>query len=562
MKSIFGNLMSDAGTKRQRFASLTILIAVSLSVLAPFLNKAFHIDDPMYIWAARQIQSNPLDFYGFMVNWYQTKMPMFDVMKNPPLVSYYIALVASLFGWAETTLHLAFLLPALAAVIGTYYLAAEFCSTPLIATLAGICTPVFLLSSTSVMCDIMMMSFWVWATLLWIRSLKRGSTPGLICAALLVALSSLTKYYGMSLIPLLFLYSLAVKRNAGRWAFFLLIPVLALAAYQWLTYRLYGRGLLLDASSYALERQKLEVVQLIVKNSTGLFFTGGCFISVFFFSFLLWRKRSLVIGAVLILLFTAYYLYEFEPNGLIYNDATGLNWTFIVQCFLFSASGIGILILAASDLWQNKNADSLFLFLWVVGTFIFTSYLNWSVAGRSVLPIFPVVGILVMRRIEQKNGNHGMVKAKYVLVPLLLSLVVALSVTWADYTWADAARSTAAALSHRYKNYPGTVWFQGHWGFQYYMEKYGGKAFDINESDIARGDILVVPPDNSNKFPLHEDMLFLDVVYKVTPGTRWISTLNMSTGAGFYSSKWGPLPYAFGPVAEAEYDVFIVTGSH
>ncbi len=394
------------------------------------------------------------------------------------------------------------------------------------------------------------------------RSLKHSSALGLICAAMLVALSSLTKYYGMSLIPLLFLYSLAVKRNVGRWAFFLLIPILTLAMYQWLTYALYGRGLLLDASSYALERQKIELVQLIVKSTTGLFFTGGCFIGVFFLSFLLWRTRSLVIGAVILLLFTVYYLYMLEPNGLIYNDVGGLNWAFIVQCFLFSASGLGILFLAVSDFWQHKNADSLLLFLWIVGTFIFASYLNWSVAGRSVLPMFPVVGILVMRRIEQNSENHGIVKVKHVFVPLILSLVVALSVTWADYKWADAARSTADALNHRYRNYPGTVWFQGHWGFQYYMEKYGGKAFDINESDIPRGDILIVPPDNSNKFLLHEDLLFLDVVYKVTPGISWLSTLNKSTGAGFYSSKWGPLPYAFGPVPEVAYNVFIVAGEH
>jgi 4-amino-4-deoxy-L-arabinose transferase-like glycosyltransferase len=554
--------MSDAGTKRNRLVSLMILIAVCLSCLMPFINKAYHIDDPLYLWAARQIQSNPLDFYGFMVNWYQTKMPMFEVINNPPLAPYYIAIISSLFGWAETTLHIAFLISAVAAVIGTYYLASEFCSMPLVATLVGVLTPVFLLSSTTIMCDIMMMMFWVWATLIWIRSLKRNSAIGLISATILIALSSLSKYYGMCLIPLLFIYSLAKKRNLGRWAFFLLIPILALAGYQWLTYTLYGRGLLSIASSYALERQKLELVQLIVKSATGLFFTGGCFISVFFFSFLLWRKRSLVIGAVLILLLTVYYLYAFEPNGLIYNDPTDLNWTFIFQCFLFSASGIGVLFLAISDFWRHKDADSLFLFLWVIGTFIFASYLNWSVTSRTILPMFPVVGMLVIRRIEQNSDNHGMVKVNYVLVPLILSLVVALSVTWADYKWADAARSTADALNHRYRNYPGTVWFQGHWGFQYYMEKYGGKAFDINESDIPRGDILIVPPDNSSKFLLHEDMLFLDVVYKVTPGISWLSTLNKSTGAGFYSSKWGPLPYAFGPVPEVAYNVFIVAGKH
>ena len=89
---------------------------VTIVCLIPFVNKAFHIDDPLFIWSAKQIQTSPADFYGFSVNWYGWNMPMAEVTKNPPVACYYIALVASLFGWSEVAMHTAFLIPAVAMV--------------------------------------------------------------------------------------------------------------------------------------------------------------------------------------------------------------------------------------------------------------------------------------------------------------------------------------------------------------------------------------------------------------------------------------------------------------
>jgi 4-amino-4-deoxy-L-arabinose transferase-like glycosyltransferase len=555
MKTLSSYFMLKAGEENRDSSSLLILVIISLSCLLPFLNRAFHMDDPMYLWAARHIQSNPFDFYGFTVNWDDLARPMFSVMKNPPFASYYIAIVSSLFGWAEITLHTAFLIPAVAAVIGTYYLAKEFCSTPLLATLIGILSPVFILSSTTVMSDIMMLSFWVWAAFFWIQGIKSNSKLSLLCAALLIAFCGLTKYFGMSIIPLLFVYSLIKERKLGKLTLFLVIPVIILAAYQWATIILYGRGLLLDASSYALNHQAIEGGQLFAKSVTGLFFAGGCYIAVLFYSFFLWTRRTLAAGGFLAILVVLLYLLMQGPNGVYSSKDDGLNWLFIFQCCLFSMSGMGILFLAASDLRRDKDADSLFLFLWIMGTFIFGSFLNWSVNGRSVLPMFPAIGILILRRLEASRGHDNVLRAKYIFIPLVPSLLIALSVTWADYEWADTARKAALDISHRYVNNQNTVWFQGHWGFQYYMEENSAKALNMNKSNILRGDIVITPSDNSNMFPLPEKKFFnLVEVYKISPN-RWLSTLSTSTGAGFYSSRWGPLPFVVGSAPESEYAI-------
>src|SRR6476619_4627801 len=84
-----------------------------LAVLAPFLNKAFHIDDPLFLWMAQQISMHPGDPYGFVVNWYVSNQPMFSIMQNPPLNSYYMALIASFLNWSEPATHGAFLVPAI-----------------------------------------------------------------------------------------------------------------------------------------------------------------------------------------------------------------------------------------------------------------------------------------------------------------------------------------------------------------------------------------------------------------------------------------------------------------
>lgn len=86
-----------------------ILVAVTLACLLPFVGKAFNIDDPMYLWAAEHILAHPLDFYGFAGNWDGVLRPAPEIIKNPPVASYYIALAASVGGFGERALHLAFL---------------------------------------------------------------------------------------------------------------------------------------------------------------------------------------------------------------------------------------------------------------------------------------------------------------------------------------------------------------------------------------------------------------------------------------------------------------------
>ena len=45
------------------FVTLVVIISV------PFLNKALHIDDPLFVYEAEQILKDPLHPYQFEINW-------------------------------------------------------------------------------------------------------------------------------------------------------------------------------------------------------------------------------------------------------------------------------------------------------------------------------------------------------------------------------------------------------------------------------------------------------------------------------------------------------------
>ena len=71
-----------------------------------------------------------------------------------------------------------------------------------------------------------------------------------------------------------------------------------------------------------------------------------------------------------------------------------------IQLTLFIAGGFSVMALAAADAWKRRDADSLLLMLWVLGTFIFTGFVNWTINARSVLPLIPAAGILLARRVD------------------------------------------------------------------------------------------------------------------------------------------------------------------
>src|SRR5262249_37653991 len=151
----------------------------------------------------------------FEVNWDSHPAPMSAITENPPLASYYLAMVGSLAGWSEVALHLGMLLPAIAGVVGTWFLARRLCDHPMMAALATLAAPVYLMCGSGVMCDMMMTALWVWAVFFWMDGLGQSDLRRLWLASGLIGLCGLTKYFGLCLIPLLTVYTLLTAPH--RW---------------------------------------------------------------------------------------------------------------------------------------------------------------------------------------------------------------------------------------------------------------------------------------------------------------------------------------------------------
>ncbi len=535
--------------------SYLFVAALTLACLVPFCEKAFHVDDTLFVWAAQQIVKHPLDPYGFNVVWYTNTEPMSDVTKNPPLASYYSAAIGALAGWSELALHLAFVPFALVVILGTYYLAGRFTSNPMLAAAATLLTPAFLVSSTSVMCDTMMLALWILAAILWLEGLDRMKPALLASSGLLMAACALTKYFGVALIPLLLIYTIVRQRRLGSWAFYFLLPVVFLAGYQYWTHELYGRGLLLDAGEYAAFMNDINPAERVTRMLVGFSFVGGCALPAITFIPVIWHRRGLLLGGVVVGLLGI--CCRMGWINLPAAPEAHLHWTRLTaQLTLFMTGGICILALACLDWWKRKDADSMLLMLWVLGTFAFATLVNWTANARSVLPLIPAAGILLARRVDAMSALSRGAKAVALVIPLVVAGTASLWVAWADAKLAGSARLAAEYVRSHADNDAAELTFQGHWGFQYYLESFGFRPVDFKDS-FRNGIVMVIPEYNTNthypprQFILSEQIVSFDV-------NLGILTINPAAGAGFYSSFWGPLPYAFGPAPLERYAILRV----
>ena len=540
--------------------SYALLAAATLLSLIFFSEKAFNVDDTLFLFAARQIVKHPLDPYGFQLIWNTRQTHMSDITMNPPLACYYAAVAGRIAGWSERALHLAFLLPGIAAILGTYRLARRYTRFPLLAALAALLTPGMLISATSVMCDTMMVALWIWAVILWVEGLDPVKPYFLLGAGILMAASALTKYFGIALIPLLMVYSLMRLRRLGWWAAYFVIPIAALLGYEMWTADLYGQGLIAGAANFAGSQRESQHGSTTAHALVSLSFTGGCALSVLPLLPLLWRWKQILAGAVASAPAAMALTFNWVDYGMRVEATQAAqsavdHWALISsQLMLCTLTGISVLALATSEIRRNKkDADAWLLALWIAGTWIFAGFLNWTVNARSVLPLIPAAGILMIRRLETMPSILTP-RRSIVVMACGLTIVGLLSfwITASDVAWANSGREAADLIYERTRKERGTVYFLGHWGFQYYMQAKGIVPGDEVNSDFREGDLVVIPKNNTElispprgfDFAIYEQLTF--------PG-QLATTMNFGLGAGFYSSNWGPLPFAFGRVPPEVY---------
>src|SRR5207244_4818456 len=114
----------------------------------------------------------------------------------------------------------------------------------------------------------------------------------------------------------------------------------------------------------------------------------------------------------------------------------------------------------------------------------------------------------------------------------------------------DAARE----FRNEFRTELGTVWFGSHWGFQYYMQQWGAVPLNANGSQIRTGDPYILPANNASLIYVPYETLIL-IREAEFPTLPLVSTNGRRSGAGFYSSVRGPIPWAVARVLPETYYV-------
>jgi hypothetical protein len=544
---------------------LWALLAALVLCWLPFIDKPVHVDDPAYIWMAQQIQHRPWDFYGFSANYYGSPQRADQFFKNPPLVSYYLAGAASVFGWNERALHAAMLLTVLLAVVGTYELARRLVSSTAGAVLAAMMTafsPVFFVCAMTIICDVLMAPLFIWAIVFWIDGVRRGSQRRLAIAATLILAAAMAKYFGAALIPLLAVYALLRWRGARWGLLWLFIPVVGIAGFEIYTHHMYGSGALGGAAAYATSSRYMSGGGRI-RPLTGLSFLGGCLATAVPVGVAaVWRalRRAGRVGwvylAIGIDLFVG--LMGWQVPGI--ERITGLHALpplVMGQLIVFVIAGVVVFWLMFDDLSHGLTADAVLLALGVVGTFVFIIAFNWTVSARNYLPMAPLIAVLAVRWIERQPGSAAGIRRLWFGVVTAMA-PIAVVVLHADVKLAQSARD-AAGMVHDFAIAAGSpkVWFQGHWGFQYYMQQWGAMPVDQVSSRCAKGDLMVIAWDNVNIQSFSSRAVRR--LGRVEPlPWYWIASMHLQLMAGFHSDSFGPLPFAVGNGRPERYDIYML----
>lgn len=507
-----------------------ILLGVALLLLVPFLWKPVNIDGAFFLAIAKNITSNPLHPYDFHYNWTGRMDYVWDEMKNPPFIFYFQALLLKLGIRSELGLNLSFLIFPATALLGMDALARRAVRRPLYPSLLLLLSPAFLVCATSIMMDTALLAFYTVAVAAFVAGAEEDRNDLRVLSGIAAALAVLTKYFALSLIPLLGAYALLRRKNLRANLLVLLLPAGTYLLWHLYGVILHGQAHLFSAIHYGAARHGSWTEDLRQAIAT-LTFTGGL-LAVPLLSFAPLGRRRGPLALILALGFSAGLLRLAEHR--LGFPATGPNRVLFLA---FSAGALLFLELALRDTLARHDPFGWLLRLWLWGGVAFC-LLNWTVNARTVLLFAPPALLLFARWTEEAPWlRRG---------ALALTLALGLVVAAADYDFATFGPREAAWAVGRF-GAGSRVRFIGHWGFQYYMERAGFHHVDFGNPDLEPGDrVIIAKTHTASNRPLRElpPARAIVTIHYQRPRIP-ILTTNPFAGAGLHGSFLGLLPFVY-----------------
>ncbi|HZU37426.1 MAG TPA: hypothetical protein VFA18_15990 [Gemmataceae bacterium] len=565
---------------------LTEIFALALLMTVANAFKPLHIDDTAYYAYARQIAEHPLDPYRFTILWYQTWQPAQEVLA-PPVLPYWWAMGLRLFGdrpvlWKLWLFPFCFLF--VAALQALFKRFAHGLERPLL--WMTVLSPAFL-PHLNLMLDIPALALMLTALVLFMRSLERSSFLRAVTAGVVAGLAMQTKYTALLAAPVFFWLALTTTPGASqrgrRWRglalWFVATAMMAGVFVGWesflvwrhpedgshFLYHLHANG-----SAPWLDRLTTELTTL-----PGLLGGMAAGIGLLGLVALTARRWVLAVGvAWLVLTYGAVVCLgaQFMAWGHLdvpfRHSALNLGGPFPLEASLFGALGLGMVIvlgIVCVRLFRahpsSRGPRPWFLIGW----------LAIEVAGYFVLSPFPavrrVLGIVIVATllVGQLASLTCQTPAARRLVWAVAILNMGVGVFYTAVDWSAARASQTAAVQAaawiKAQGGGGTVWYTGHWGFQFYAEREGMEPLVPGETWLVAGDWLVVPDAGINQQEARLDQRSLERVETVRVASLVpCTTVPRAYGAYYDSGAGAPLLHQDGP--QVEVTIYRVRRTH
>lgn len=511
-----------------------------------FIQGAIRIDEPNILEIARQIATEPLDPYGFEINWLGSPQPAWEVLANPPLVPAWLAVAGSLSRWSEPWLRLSMLPFACLALFSIAGIAYKFEMSPWAAAAFLACTPAFFLCAHLLMPDSAMLALFLAAVWGAVRA-EEGSRAGFALGAVAAFLTPLAKYNGLALVPVLAWYAFtAAPRTRLRLWVLAMMPAAGLAAWSvfgWLTYG-------------------VPHVLGVTSHSGGVIPTTAAFAAITYLGTVLVPWVCLTVRLPLVPLkwdiaITALLILSFLSKAYSM-------WYPVVPSVLFSVgAALGLRLLAgllARTAAAPRNRLNVMLLLWMIGPIFLTFRLDFS-ATRYLLAVIPAAILLLAPAVLARRSSWT--------GPLLgVNLLLCVGIAIGDMRIAELSRSFVRdRIPEIQRIAGGKIFYDGHWGFQHYATELGVTLIDkLKPPVMEAGDVWIVIRNASPSFKtISGDTapLLLDTE-RLSPG--WpVRTLDYACRANFYatgipvSPREAYLPFGFSSGASERFDVYRAT---
>ncbi|MFZ3207693.1 MAG: hypothetical protein WA140_02525 [Geobacteraceae bacterium] len=516
-------------------------LLLSALVLMPFFNKAFTVDDPVFLFEARHVLVDPFHPTAFEMTWADMSERVSRLVPTGPVMAWLLVPTLLAHG-AEWVAHATQLAMLWLAILATVSLARRFelqKPWPAASGLILVAMPAVLGMAGTAMPDVPAMALGVAGIERLVAWRQNRRVSQALLAAVFLGLAPLTRPHTILLLgvgAILLLgptFSLTGLRNRYLTFLPLVAAPLITVAVSFITRDPHpGAGSMVGSairySSVSISRLATNFVALPIH---------WVLVMAFGLPWLALRWRTILQTRMLLVVASA--------SALI--SAIALTYIGRQSLPLSIISGLGCAVLwdVLADGWKRRDSVQLALGLWLL--IALPTVLYAHLPAKYLIVSAPAAALLIARELALRNG-----KASWIILVATVAIGIGLGVAIlrADAVFANLGRRAANELIAPNVVAGKHVWFVGHWGFQWYAENAGARPVTLNPPYPLPGDLIVVSIASCRSDELLKMMSSLypriTQVSRLEDSRSGGRLMNKKLGAGFYSTVSGYWPWGWG----------------